>query len=97
MESDLDVWTPVLQVHSEYLSERYILSRLGETCRCSNDYLIIFGITDFSTREKAWEMRETPFGETGFRAVGLWLAAQMTQTIGHRSVFGVFAHHEPVF
>ena len=25
MESDLDVWTPVLQVHSEHLSEVYSL------------------------------------------------------------------------
>ena len=29
MESDLDVWTPLLQVHSEHLSEAYSLPVAG--------------------------------------------------------------------
>ena len=34
-----------------------------------------FSITDFYTRKNSWEYRETPFEETGFRAVGPWLVA----------------------
>ena len=60
---------------------KYSLSRPGETCGCSNDLLRIFSTVDFCTRENSWEMRETPFGETGFWAVAPWLVVQVTQTM----------------
>ena len=60
---------------------KYILSRAGETCYCSNNLLKNFSVTDFGTFTKSWKMRETPFGETGFRAVGSRLVAQVSQTI----------------
>ena len=59
---------------------KYDLPRAGETGRCSNDYLKTFSIADFDTWKYSWEMQETPSGETDFLAVGLWLAAQVTQT-----------------
>ena len=70
---------------------KYDLSRPGETCRCSNDCLRIFSVADFGTLKSSWEMRETPFGETDFRAMGPWLAAQMTQTIVPQVVFWWFS------
>ena len=60
---------------------KYILSRPGETRRCSNALLRFFSVAHFDSLKKSWEMWETPFGETGFRAVGPWLAAQVTQTM----------------
>ena len=56
------------------------LCRAGEICLCTNDSVRIFSVADFGTLKYSWEMRETPFGETSFVAVGLWLAVQVTQT-----------------
>ena len=60
---------------------KYSLSRPGEICGCSNAPLRIFSVADFCTLKYSWEMRETPFEETGFQAVGPWLAAQVSQTM----------------
>ena len=46
------------------------LSRAGETCLSPNNLLRIFSVADFHTWKYSWEMRETPFGETNFVAVG---------------------------
>ena len=63
------------------ICRKYDLFQAGETCRCSNDLLRILSIADLGTLQNSWEKRETPFGETVFLAVGLWLAVQVTQTI----------------
>ena len=58
---------------------KYILSRPGETCRCSNALLRNFSVANFGTLKYSWEKRETPFGKTDFRAVGPWFAVQVTR------------------
>ena len=58
---------------------KYDLSRAGEICLCANAYVKVFSDADFGTLKYSYEMRETAFGETGFRVVGLWLAAQVTR------------------
>ena len=40
----------------------------------------MFRTADFGMLKFSWKMREAPFGETDFWAVGLWLAVQETQT-----------------
>ena len=82
-------WNPIWTFGHQFFRStvniclKYYVSRPGETCRCPNALLRIFSITDFDTLKNSWETRETPFafGETDFVAVGLWLAAQVTQTI----------------
>ena len=79
-------WNPIWTFGNQFLNStlntflKYDVSRAGEICRCSTDYVSMFSITDFGTLKNSWEMRETPFGETGLRAVEPWLAAQVTQT-----------------
>ena len=77
--------------------ESCTLSRTGESCRCANAPLRIFTVADFRTRKKPWEMRETPFGETCFRAVGPWLAAQVSQTIVPQVSFWCFRSKRACF
>ena len=49
---------------------KYILSRPGETWRCSNDLLEIFTVADFRTQKKSWEVRETCFWRNRFLGCG---------------------------
>ena len=89
-------WNPIWTFGNQFFRTtvticlKYILSRPRETCRCPHDFLRISSVTDFHTLKYSREMRETPFGETDFWAVGLWLAAQVTHSAwGRFSVFSL--------
>ena len=89
-------WNPIWTFGHQFFRStaniclKYILCRPGETCRCSNDLLRIFSTVDSCSGKKSWEMQETPFGETGFRVVGPWLAVQVSQTIVPQVGFSCF-------